>query len=715
MKVFLRLLLLFGAVTYTNAPYAQQTKTINQPKDSINVSQITSNEKITTLQEVVVESATRKRIPQGIAFFPTKRERNFAADAINLIEIMALTELPYDYRANTVTTPNGGTVNYFIDGREATKKDLKALNPKDVERIEYFHMPTSGDFTGKKDVVNYVLKKYLTGGFTRILAQQYLNGSFGDYALSTRLAYKKVTLDGYFEGEYRNAFKSGSITNNTFKNFIYNSFSYDNVEETIDGRDNRSKRNDLGAFIRTIWTHRSIDLTATIGWNWREVPDVINRSATTYSPDIIKSSFVSSQRSSLYINPYAKIITKLKLPRNQTLTLNLIGEYLSERSSYLYSPQNLTSIFNGTRGKDRSVMGLLSYDKTFNAKNSLGISASIYHKVNNIDYSGSYDGTNKYENLVSYLSASYSHTLNKETSISVSGGVSNSLQYINGNRTSMWNPEASVSLSHDWNEKSSFNLSSNAFLMNYPGSYLNDITLRATEILWKRGNANLKNRLFWQSSVSNTWNLTNKFSFTLNGLYTHIFNKDFKIWIVEPERDGIIETMTDDGAVDWLRGGTKLTYKLFNKKLVLTGSFDYDFYKFSGIYRMTKSYVKGSMSAVWYGNNWYVGVVIVPGTMGSYYDTNVEQYKNWIYRMNLGYTYKQLNLRASIVNPFGDYLAGITRVSTEHFVQNVKNYSCFSANSVYLTAIYTLSYGKKVSKPTMNKSGMHDSGAMTVD
>ncbi|MDE6022083.1 MAG: hypothetical protein K2G13_01130, partial [Muribaculaceae bacterium] len=184
---------------------------------------------------------------------------------------------------------------------------------------------------------------------------------------------------------------------------------------------------------------------------------------------------------------------------------------------------------------------------------------------------------------------------------------------------------------------------------------------------------------------------------------------------VEPGRDGIIETVRDSGAVDWLRGGAKLTYKLFNKKLVFTGSFDYDFYKFSGIYSMSKSYVRGSASAVWYGNKWYVGVVIVPGTMGSYYDSNVEQYKNWIYRMNLGYTYKNLNLRASIANPFGNYLVGITKVSTEHFVQNVKNYSCFSANSFQLTVIYTLSYGKKVSKPNMQKSGMLDSGAMTVD
>lgn len=360
-------------------------------------------------------------------------------------------------------------------------------------------------------------------------------------------------------------------------------------------------------------------------------------------------------------------------------------------------------------------MATLSYSKTFNAKNSLGITAYVYNDVNNIDYTGSYVGKNKYRDLGSFLSATFSHSLNDETYISISGGATNLIQKINGVSTSLWTPDASVEFSHDWNEKSSFQLSSNVFVANYPPNFLNNITLRASELLWKRGNAGLRDRVWWQSAISNTWNFSSKFSFTLNGLYTHIYNKDFRVWYVEPGRDGVIESVTDNGAVDWWRGGTKLTYKLFNKKLVLTGSIDYDFYRFSGVYHKDKSYLKGSASAVWYGNKWYVGLVLVPGASEAYDNTNVEVYKNWIYRMNLGYTYKNLNLRASIVNPFGKDLASIRKVSTEHFSQRMRNYSCFTANSFRLTAIYTISYGKKVNKPTMQKSDQLSSGAMTVD
>ena len=719
---FLRLMVLTVAITYVVALSAQQTPAsahqpdiINQHTDTLKTATKSADDKTTMLNEVVVESASRKKIPNGIAFFPSKRERNLATDATNLIEMMALTELPYDYRANAVTTANGAPIVYFIDGQEATQKDLKALNPKDVDRIEYFPMPVSGDFVGKKNVVNYVMKKYLSGGFTRIYAQQHLDGSFGDYALSSRLVYKKVTFDGYFDGSYTNTNRSGSLTTNTYKDFTYNSTFYDNLKETIDARHTRTKHNDLGAFIKTRWSHRAIDLTGTIGWNWGEAPNVMNKYATTYSPEIINSSYVESERSSLNINPYARIITKLTLPHRQTLTVNLSGRYRSDRSAYTYSPLNLSSIFNGNRGKSWSAMGILSYTKIFNSKNSIGLSAYIIRSVNDINYSGSYDGTNNFKDISSSLSASYSHSFNKGTDLSISAGFDNDIQRINGVKTTIWNPNVSVDFSHAWNNKSSFEFSSSVFESGYPASLLNDVTLRTSELLWKRGNPDLKNRIWWQSFISNTWNFSSKFSMTLNGLYTHIFNKDFNVWYTEPGREGIIQDVTDDCDVDWWRAGTKLTYKLFNKKLVLTGSFDYDFYKFSGFYHKTNAYVKGSASAVWYGNKWYVGLVCVPGSWEAYDNTNLERYNNWRYRVNLGYTYKNLNLRASIVNPFGKNLSFKQRVNTEHFSQLLKNYSYLAANSFQFTAIYTISYGKKVNKVYMEITDRLDSGALKME
>ncbi len=341
--------------------------------------------------------------------------------------------------------------------------------------------------------------------------------------------------------------------------------------------------------------------------------------------------------------------------------------------------------------------------------------AHVSYDLNEINYSGSFDGPNKYSSTSTSFSATYSHNFNDDTSISISGGFDNDLQRINGKKTSIWTPSAYMDFSHDWNDKSSFRLSTSVFLNGYPGSYLNDVTLRASELLWVRGNPNLKNRISWQSTVTNTWNLSKNFSFALNGLYTHTYNQDFDIWYVEPGRDGIIRTTDDNGDLDWWRAGTKLTYKLFNRKLVLTGSFDYDFYKFSGFYDKTKSYVKGSAAATWYGNKWYAGLVLVPATVAPYYNSIVEVYDNWLWTINLGYTYKNLNLRFSMVNPFGSDLTKVRWTETEHFSQHRKSYTTFMCNSFRLTAVYTFSYGKKVRAVNMQKNGMQDSGALSIE
>ena len=66
-----------------------------------------SGRKDIRLQEVVVEADNRKEIPGGVAFYPEKRDKKFAVDAMSLLEAMALTELPYDVRKRTVTDAAG--------------------------------------------------------------------------------------------------------------------------------------------------------------------------------------------------------------------------------------------------------------------------------------------------------------------------------------------------------------------------------------------------------------------------------------------------------------------------------------------------------------------------------------------------------------------------------------------------------------------------------
>lgn len=670
------------------------------------------------LHEVVVEAATRKDIKQGIAFFPTKREKDFATDGVNLIQMMALTELPYDYRNNMVTAAGGEKVNYFIDGREATQKEMQALNPKDVVRVEYLPMPTSGKFHGKKNVVNYVMKKYDRGGFTRLKGLEYLDGRYGDYSLSSRFAYKEMTYDVFFDGSYVNRVNTGSVNDNNFKGITYQGSFYDSLHQTVDNSRNKTKSNDLGAYFKAQWSHRSLMLTATAGWNWGEQPEAINISSTSYTPRAIESAYAETASSGLTINPYAKINMSLDLPRGQSLSMLLSGSYQAEKVSSLYSPQNLSPIFNAT--KDRSWRGMLnlSWAKEFNDKNSLDITFLISPNRSNTDYTGSYEGRNEYRNLSLQLTATFSHTFRPGTYMSLSAGAGRESNKINGREMEVqWNPEVNLSFSHKWNSKSNFRFSSNTFTVGYAGDAMNDVIIRTSELMWKKGNPLLKDRLWWQSILTNTWNFNPKFSMTLRGLYTRIFHQDTETWDVMPGYDGVVATLSSDSNADILTGGVRATLKLFNKKLVLNGDASYTFLRLSGFSHKSKGYIGGSFSATWYGKGWYVSGVFLPATTSSYYNGIGEKYENWNYSFNVGFNkVKNLNLRLSITNPFfGQDWTSIIRYDTEHFTRRSQSYSCFARNRFGLTAIYTISYGKKVAKVEMSKQGQLDSGAMKAE
>lgn len=189
----------FTAIGFILA-YSAIINSANISTDSV----ATKGEKETNLKELVVEAVSRKDIPGGTAFYPLKRDKKFATDAISLIEMMAITELPYDPKNKAVTDAAGNKVNYFIDGKAATPSDLKSLLPKNVVKIEYFPMPTESNFMGQLNVVNYVTKKYISGGYTKIDAKEYLNGTYGKYSISSRLAYKEMTYDFYVDGNHVN-------------------------------------------------------------------------------------------------------------------------------------------------------------------------------------------------------------------------------------------------------------------------------------------------------------------------------------------------------------------------------------------------------------------------------------------------------------------------------------------------------------------------------
>ena len=65
-------------------------------------------------------------------------------------------------------------------------------------KVEYLEHPTDSRFMGAESVINFVMKKYEFGGYTKLSAGEYLLiGYQGDESLYSKFSYKRMTYDLY--------------------------------------------------------------------------------------------------------------------------------------------------------------------------------------------------------------------------------------------------------------------------------------------------------------------------------------------------------------------------------------------------------------------------------------------------------------------------------------------------------------------------------------
>lgn len=74
-------------------------------------------------------------------------------------------------RINGKVSAIGGETTLYIDGRKADAREIRNLNPKDVEKIEYYDVPT-GKYMNDISAINFVMKQHESGGYVSFNADQ---------------------------------------------------------------------------------------------------------------------------------------------------------------------------------------------------------------------------------------------------------------------------------------------------------------------------------------------------------------------------------------------------------------------------------------------------------------------------------------------------------------------------------------------------------------
>lgn len=148
-----------------------------------------------TLAEVNVIAKHLTREADRIVAMPTTEQRKHAHTGYDLVRNLMIPGVSVDRKTFKVNTPTGGATLY-IDGREVDVREVRALRPRDVAKVEYIDMPT-GKYAKDVAALNFVTKRLTHGGYTQIDALQGLGFLQGDYNVVSKYSVKNTNFNAW--------------------------------------------------------------------------------------------------------------------------------------------------------------------------------------------------------------------------------------------------------------------------------------------------------------------------------------------------------------------------------------------------------------------------------------------------------------------------------------------------------------------------------------
>lgn len=168
----------------------------------------TDTTKVRELDAVTVEASAQTTSAAKSTYFPSKKQKNASTNAIMMLSRMQIPEINVDMPSGAVTDLTGKNVAIFIDGRMAQSQDLQGMRMTDVLRVEYLVNPSDPQFQQQPVVVNFIMKQYAYGGYTKLYETvNYLpweKDNYNGMFLFSRLVVKKSTwnLWGNYSDSY---------------------------------------------------------------------------------------------------------------------------------------------------------------------------------------------------------------------------------------------------------------------------------------------------------------------------------------------------------------------------------------------------------------------------------------------------------------------------------------------------------------------------------
>lgn len=658
----------------------------------------TDSMKSQNLNEVVIEANRQYTTPTSTVYVPTKRQKNAAQNAVDLLRQMSIPQLQIDPMTEAVTDNGGIEVSIFINWLPASKEEMEGLRTADVRKVEYLEFPTDPRFRGAQRAVNIIIQEYLYGGYTKLTASEnVLTGLSSRANVFSKFTYRKMTYDIFAGANNSDSHHGGSDTYATYRlsDPDGNPYTVTRNQEALrsHGKDNR-----YPVTLRATYNSKKVQIRNTLSYTYSGTP--VGESSGALSYNTLAGQSYTWERS----NPSRSNSLSyggnffFVLPRDWSVdaTARFNYSHSNDRMSYLTSVAPAIDRHARENAYEYRVSAYLQ--KKIGKKHVFSLGLDGGEDINRLRYTGTDNYTDRFS--LPFLAASVAYQLRTgNVRLYSDFGFAREGNKINGVNHNDYYPY--FHLNANWSVNTHNQLSTYMqYATNSPGiSAKSSDVLKDNEFMYISGNPHLDNARHVTLNLAYTWLPSNALSVTAYGNYYELF--DHMLTMYEPYKDGaaILRTYINDG--NFIRGnvGLAVNWKPLGDKLQIYFAPRQNFKRSTGIYDKSCNPFTATVQVNWYAGNFFMqGSYTTPSK--DMWDMAPKISRNRSrHSITAGWANSSWNIRLMAANFFNKgWRTSSAVIDTPYYSEVTRSYGTSAHPRINLSVTYTFDYGKKIKR-----------------
>lgn len=653
-------------------------------------------DRFVNLGEVTVTGASVVNKSDRKWIIPSENSKNMAADGCDLVKKLQMPDVRVDAVSGAISMFSNGNLKLCINGRPVSDKDIRAIDPKTVVRVEYHDNP-SLRFGGADLVLDFIVKVPNSGGRFGMMGQIVpLKGTEFQYRPDLEINYKKSTfrINGYNE-----QFRGFKQWRENYENYtLADGSQFTRTESGIPADLNN---NHYWGSAEYMYFEQEKDLfSVSVDFNGDRNPHQDYVGTLTSTLDGGKVLLRDMEYES-YFSPSLNVYYQHNFAKNKLLMMNVVAGCDRNRTYRDYTEQDMTDesgngdllvdVKNDMRSRGKSLMGEIDYEQRWRSSR-LSVGGSFQYGWSKSRYL-SYDKIERMRNSSTYLYSQWWQSLGQH--FDATFGVGAYLKYyavVGSDDVSKWTFVPRLNLRYRINGKNTLRLNYTLYSKAPTLSQLSSVRQQVDGLQQSEGNAALKT--YSSHFVKLSYEYSHKrFYGQFEFGYTYESNPigQQKSWV-----DGmVLSTYANQRDFQDLLARGTLRYEVIPEWVSASGSLTWRRYMSHGNnYNHTLSDVRGNASLE--VTHWNFGFQLQMETRGKILEgESVEQMSSNGMVVALSYQWRGFQFVGACINPFtGDYkeetknlnpLAGYRRVAHRDFL----------SKCLLFQVHYNISWGRK--------------------